>query len=208
MQLSGVRRHLWEIRDGNYTTRLKLRDSDNLTELVDPFNEMAACPRGPGEEAGPGLLKQLAAQAEATGWNRPVFCQLVFVKVVQSPEVNRRRPSPVRTISCLVTTPLDDLGPVGMAIGEQWIHPLSPDERHQVVEKATCKLLPISCERISAIPSREISCVSTVLSIHIDLQAIRDPRPSITTSVPRRRIPRLRAIWADSSLIRPPSIQD
>lgn len=37
----GVVRHLRSIRDGRLDTRLSLRDSDNLQELTDPFNQMA-----------------------------------------------------------------------------------------------------------------------------------------------------------------------
>lgn len=62
----GVRRHLWEIRDGNYSTRLKLRDSDNLTELVDPFNEMAAA-LDDREKNLLLTLEQVAAQADGLG---------------------------------------------------------------------------------------------------------------------------------------------
>jgi hypothetical protein len=62
----GVRRHLWEIRDGNYSTRLKLRDSDNLTELVDPFNEMAAA-LDDREKNLVLKLEQVAAQADGMG---------------------------------------------------------------------------------------------------------------------------------------------
>jgi hypothetical protein len=37
----GVARHLRLIRDGRYETRLGLRDSDNLQELTEPYNQMA-----------------------------------------------------------------------------------------------------------------------------------------------------------------------
>jgi hypothetical protein len=37
----GVVRHLRNVRDGRYDTRLHLRDSDNLQELTEPFNQMA-----------------------------------------------------------------------------------------------------------------------------------------------------------------------
>jgi len=37
----GVARHLRSIRDGRYQTRLNLRDSDNLQELTEPYNQMA-----------------------------------------------------------------------------------------------------------------------------------------------------------------------
>jgi len=37
----GVARHLRSIRDGRYATRLGLRNSDNLQELTEPFNQMA-----------------------------------------------------------------------------------------------------------------------------------------------------------------------
>ena len=62
----GVRRHLWEIRDGDYSTRLKLRDSDNLTELVDPFNEMAAA-LDDRERNLVLALEQLADEADTLG---------------------------------------------------------------------------------------------------------------------------------------------
>jgi hypothetical protein len=37
----GVARHLRSIRDGRYATRLGLRNSDNLKELTEPYNQMA-----------------------------------------------------------------------------------------------------------------------------------------------------------------------
>jgi hypothetical protein len=37
----GVARYLRNIRDERFDTRLNLRDSDNLKELTEPFNQMA-----------------------------------------------------------------------------------------------------------------------------------------------------------------------
>lgn len=80
----GVRRHLWEIRDGNYSTRLKLRDSDNLTELVDPFNEMAAA-LDDREKNLLRTLEEVAAQAEGLGDNGRALSTRLR-KVVQAPK--------------------------------------------------------------------------------------------------------------------------
>jgi hypothetical protein len=38
----GIARHFRNIRDGRYDAKLHLRDSDNLQELVTPFNQMTA----------------------------------------------------------------------------------------------------------------------------------------------------------------------
>lgn len=86
----GVRRHMWEIRDGNYATRLKLRDSDNLTELVDPFNEMAEALEV-RERQLVLTLEQLAAQADALDGIGQVLAARLR-EVAQSPEVNTADP--------------------------------------------------------------------------------------------------------------------
>ena len=60
----GVARHLGMVRDGQYYSRLQLRGTDNLKELVEPFNEMAAA-LGDRAVLTAGRLEDLANQADA-----------------------------------------------------------------------------------------------------------------------------------------------
>jgi hypothetical protein len=59
----GIARHLFDVRDGNYSTRLMLRGTDNLKELVEPFNDMAAALSDRALLTA-GRLEDLAAQAD------------------------------------------------------------------------------------------------------------------------------------------------
>ena len=59
----GITRHLKEVRDGHYGCRLRLRSSDNLQELVEPFNDMAAA-LGDRALLTAGRLEELAVQAD------------------------------------------------------------------------------------------------------------------------------------------------
>jgi hypothetical protein len=59
----GIARHLGEVRDGCYGSRLRLRSSDNLKELVGPFNEMAAA-LGDRALMTASRLEELACQAD------------------------------------------------------------------------------------------------------------------------------------------------
>lgn len=60
----GIIRHFRNIRDGRYDAKLHLRDSDNLQELVVPFNQMTVALTERAIQAS-ALLSDLAAEAEA-----------------------------------------------------------------------------------------------------------------------------------------------
>jgi hypothetical protein len=71
----GVVRHLRMIRDGRYPTRFHLRDSDNLTELTEPFNEMAIALHARALRTAEEL-QDLAAQADAVEGGKDVAGRL------------------------------------------------------------------------------------------------------------------------------------
>jgi hypothetical protein len=60
----GVARHLRSIRDGRYETRLGLRDSDNLQELTEPYNQMAIALQARSIRSAEAL-DELTAEAES-----------------------------------------------------------------------------------------------------------------------------------------------
>jgi hypothetical protein len=60
----GIIRHFRNIRDGRYDAKLHLRDSDNLQELVEPFNQMTSALTQRAIQTS-ALLNDLATDAEA-----------------------------------------------------------------------------------------------------------------------------------------------
>ena len=60
----GINRHFRNIRDGRYDAKLNLRDSDNLLELVGPFNQMTEALTQRAIQSSK-LLNDLAMEAEA-----------------------------------------------------------------------------------------------------------------------------------------------
>jgi hypothetical protein len=71
----GIARHLGQIRDGRYDTRLRLRNTDNLTELVEPFNDMAAALADRAVSTAE-RMDELAVQAEGLAGGARLAAQL------------------------------------------------------------------------------------------------------------------------------------
>lgn len=79
----GIARHFRNIRDGRYDAKLHLRDSDNLQELVTPFNQMTAALTDRALQTS-ALLSSLADEAAALEGGDDLARQLREVAVSQS----------------------------------------------------------------------------------------------------------------------------
>jgi hypothetical protein len=79
----GIARHFRNIRDGRYDAKLHLRDSDNLLELVTPFNQMTAALTDRALQVS-ALLNSLADEAAALEGGDELARQLREVAVSQS----------------------------------------------------------------------------------------------------------------------------
>lgn len=71
----GISRHFRNIRDGRYDAKLNLRDSDNLLELVEPFNQMTEALTQRAIQSSK-LLNDLATEADALDGGRGIARQL------------------------------------------------------------------------------------------------------------------------------------
>jgi hypothetical protein len=79
----GIVRHLRNIRDGRYDAKLHLRDSDNLQELVVPFNQMTVALTERSIQTS-ARLSDLAAEAEALDGGGSLSRQLQELAVSQA----------------------------------------------------------------------------------------------------------------------------
>jgi hypothetical protein len=86
----GITRHFRNIRDGRYDAKLHLRDSDNLRELVTPFNQMTAALTDRALQTS-ALLEALADEAAALDGGDDLARQLREVAVTQNHLAGKRR---------------------------------------------------------------------------------------------------------------------
>lgn len=85
----GIARHFRNIRDGRYDAKLHLRDSDNLQELVTPFNQMTAALTDRALRTS-ALLNALANEAAVLEGGDDLARQLREVAVGQSHLAGKR----------------------------------------------------------------------------------------------------------------------